>query len=54
MDIAQLRYQAAVYFNKARDLGLTPEGDAARMTAQGYLQRARDLEEVDRHLLKKL
>ena len=52
MDAAELRAQAAHYFQKASELGRTFEGDRARAIAQDYLQRARDREEADRYLLK--
>jgi hypothetical protein len=52
MDAAQLRAQAALYFEKARELGSTREGIDARFMAQEFLQRARAKEEADRYLIK--
>lgn len=52
MDAAQLRAQAAHYFQAAKDLGETPEGERARSIGQDYLQRAVDREETGRFILK--
>jgi hypothetical protein len=53
LDAAQLRARAAHYFGVARDSTEKPNAERAWLTAQDYLQRARDIEEGDRHLMPK-
>lgn len=52
MDAVQLRAQAAVYLKLAQGFTDKREAEAALSIALNYFQRARDIEEAKRHLLK--